>query len=194
MLMRRSRPPLQLCPNALSIMNRMMRHSHGCALKSAKVSSRIFAQAIRLADDGGVVPGVGGSGLPTSWSSAFPFSDPLADGIVNQLAAQRALAGGSDRTRCFGLCSAYSEGFGDPDCAVHLSESDLSIWIRTVPRKSVSGRSGWAADFGSAAGRGDGSLAHAAYSADCTDHAARADRADCEWRAGISSIMSREKA
>jgi len=27
----------------------------------------------------------------TFWNSALPFSDPLADGLVNQLAAQRGL-------------------------------------------------------------------------------------------------------
>jgi tryptophan synthase alpha chain len=43
-----------------------------------------------------------------------PFSDPLADGLTNQLAAQRALAGGMTAERVFRLVSLIRERSGIP--------------------------------------------------------------------------------
>jgi tryptophan synthase alpha chain len=42
-----------------------------------------------------------------------PFSDPLADGITNQLAAQRALAGGMTAARVFALARRLRDEFPD---------------------------------------------------------------------------------
>jgi tryptophan synthase alpha chain len=42
-----------------------------------------------------------------------PFSDPLADGLTNQLAAQRALAGGMTAARVFELVRALRAGHPD---------------------------------------------------------------------------------
>jgi tryptophan synthase alpha chain len=42
-----------------------------------------------------------------------PFSDPLADGLTNQLAALRALAGGMNRERLFALAGRVRSGFPD---------------------------------------------------------------------------------
>jgi tryptophan synthase alpha chain len=42
-----------------------------------------------------------------------PFSDPLADGLTNQLAAQRALAGGMTAARVFALARRLRDEFPD---------------------------------------------------------------------------------
>src|SRR5271170_6578847 len=42
-----------------------------------------------------------------------PFSDPLADGLTNQLAAQRALAGGMTAARVFALARRLRDEFSE---------------------------------------------------------------------------------
>jgi len=44
----------------------------------------------------------------------LPFSDPLADGIVNQMAAERALRGGMTTTRVLDLVRAFRETHDTP--------------------------------------------------------------------------------
>lgn len=44
----------------------------------------------------------------------LPFSDPLADGIVNQLAAERALASGMSTARCLDLVRAFRQSRDTP--------------------------------------------------------------------------------
>ena len=44
----------------------------------------------------------------------IPFSDPLADGIVNQAAAARALAAGCDTARVFELIRRFRESHQVP--------------------------------------------------------------------------------
>ena len=53
-----------------------------------------------------------------------PFTDPLADGLTNQLAAQRALESGSSHERVFDLVKKY-EVWRYSRCSIHLLQSSF---------------------------------------------------------------------
>src|ERR1700730_4526629 len=69
----------------------------------------------------------------------LPFSDPLADGIVNQLAAR----GWSDHPRRARMREQDPQTIGDPDRSLHLPESNLSVWTRSISSRGGSRRRGW---------------------------------------------------
>ncbi|MEM6280122.1 MAG: tryptophan synthase subunit alpha [Verrucomicrobiota bacterium] len=64
-----------------------------------------------------------------------PFSDPMADGIVNQMASHRALEAGGSLPGVLELIREISRRFGDSNRAVHLSQSDLHLRIRALSRR-----------------------------------------------------------
>ena len=53
-----------------------------------------------------------------------PFSDPLADGLVNQLAAQRGLESGHHPAQGAGDRRGHSPGSADSHRALHLLQPD----------------------------------------------------------------------
>ena len=82
-----------------------------------------------------------------------PFSDPLADGIANQLGAQRALQAGATLPKLL-----YTD-FPDPDprhCphrSLQLSQPNIPIRFSAVPRRCACRRSRRSFALGSAPGR-----------------------------------------
>ena len=65
----------------------------------------------------------------------MPFSDPLADGMTNQLAAQRALESRMRWRRCFSSGSGDSKVFRDSDRILHLLQFDLFTRNRDLCQK-----------------------------------------------------------
>ncbi len=49
-----------------------------------------------------------------------PFSDPLADGLVNQLSAQRGLASGTTPAKLLESVAAIRQAFTSPDCPLYI--------------------------------------------------------------------------
>ena len=63
----------------------------------------------------------------------MPFSDPLADGVVNQLSAQRALAAGTTPERRARPSSAtVRTQLADPHRPLHLLQPALRLWRRAL--------------------------------------------------------------
>ncbi len=73
-----------------------------------------------------------------------PFSDPLADGLTNQLAAQRALAGGMTAARCFDLVRKLRGEFPDAPIVFYtyynlVFANGVDAYIRAAAAAGVDG-------------------------------------------------------
>ena len=68
-----------------------------------------------------------------------PFSDPLADGLVNQLASQRGLASGTNPRKVLATVSEIRQRSRHPHRPLHLFQPDPSVraWsVLSVKRPS----------------------------------------------------------
>ena len=71
-----------------------------------------------------------------------PFSDPLADGLVNQLAAQRGLESGTTPPKVLGNGHGHPQGFANPDRFLHLFQPAPPSRLQKIHRRRRARRGG----------------------------------------------------
>ena len=81
-----------------------------------------------------------------------PFSDPLADGLVNQLAAQRGLESGTTPPKVLETVAAIRKRIANSDCSLYLFQPDPQIGAEKFIRDAAQRGRGWLARARFAAG------------------------------------------